>query len=492
MAVRANPQGQTAGPRPVEIAPRLPYDAGAERGVLGAILLENHTLSAAVELLRVGDFFLEQHRRVFGCMITLAKRQRAIDLVTLADELERTGKMEAAGGPAYLAQLIDGVPRVAHIEHYAQIVKDKSEARRLAHLGEAITEAALSRDLEAARIHARAAIENAADGDWHSMFHTAEEMECAPKLSFAIEGFLQRDSATMIAGLSGHCKTLLMLSMSKALLRGPGYRLWNLFQVNEEDAQVVYLIPESALGPFAHRLKLFGLLEHVGKRLWVRTLTAGPTPGLTDPRILRAAEGRHVALDTAIRFIPPGADEKSASDLANALSTDIFRLLAAGARSVFGAHHSPKGFEKERLMTLENMLRGSGEIGAMVATAWGLRQIDRERNVVHIENLKARDFEPVGPFDLVGRPWIDQEGDFRVECNPGLCGRLAEVLRQANGGGAPAESREERARRVDIAREWLEEDPNQTVEQVRHRFREAGILISRSAAKNYRREALGG
>jgi len=121
----------------------LPHNLGAERGVLGAILLDNHALNTAIEMLRAEDFFLEQHRRVYNRMIALGERQRAIDLVTLADELERAGELDAAGGAAYLAQLIDGVPRVAHIEHYAHIVKEKALLRSLIHTSEAIQQQAL-------------------------------------------------------------------------------------------------------------------------------------------------------------------------------------------------------------------------------------------------------------------------------------------------------------------------------------------------------------
>src|SRR5574337_1297424 len=105
----------------------LPHNLDAERSVLGAILLDNHTLNVAVEKLKPEDFFLDQHRRVFQQMIALGETQQGIDLVTLTDQLHRSGELEAAGGPAYLAQLVDGVPRVTNVEHYARIVKRSEE-----------------------------------------------------------------------------------------------------------------------------------------------------------------------------------------------------------------------------------------------------------------------------------------------------------------------------------------------------------------------------
>ena len=111
----------------------LPQNLEAERSVLGAILLDNHALNAALENLRIEDFFLEQHRRVFQGMMDLGESQHAIDLVTLSDELHRRGELEASGGAAYLASLVDGMPKVANIEHYARIVKEKALLRNLIH-----------------------------------------------------------------------------------------------------------------------------------------------------------------------------------------------------------------------------------------------------------------------------------------------------------------------------------------------------------------------
>lgn len=134
----------------------LPHNLDAERSVLGAILLDNHALNAAVELLRPEDFFLEQHRRLFHRMVALAEQHQAIDPVTLAEELERHGELQAAGGAAYLAQLMEGVPRTTHIEHYARIVKEKALLRNLIHVTEAIQQQALEADRQADEILDRA------------------------------------------------------------------------------------------------------------------------------------------------------------------------------------------------------------------------------------------------------------------------------------------------------------------------------------------------
>jgi replicative DNA helicase len=121
----------------------LPQNLDAERSILGAILLDNHTLNVAIENLKPEDFFLEQHRRVFNQMIALGENQQAIDLVTLTESLHRVGELESSGGAPYLASLADGMPRVSNVEHYARIVREKALLRNLIHATHNIQQRAL-------------------------------------------------------------------------------------------------------------------------------------------------------------------------------------------------------------------------------------------------------------------------------------------------------------------------------------------------------------
>jgi replicative DNA helicase len=122
----------------------LPHNLEAERSILGAVLLDNHALNAAVERLRSEDFFLPQHRHIFERMVQLGEKQQAIDIVTLMEDLVRSGELEAAGGVAYLSQLADGLPRVTNVDHYARIVKEKAILRSLIYSASVIQEQALA------------------------------------------------------------------------------------------------------------------------------------------------------------------------------------------------------------------------------------------------------------------------------------------------------------------------------------------------------------
>ncbi len=120
-------------PTDLTIEKSLPHSPEAERAVLGAILLENTLFDQTSEMLTREDFYLENHRNIFSAMERLSSDTRAIDLLTLREELQKQNELEAVGGVAYVAALLDGVPRVSSVMHYARIVKEKSLLRKLIH-----------------------------------------------------------------------------------------------------------------------------------------------------------------------------------------------------------------------------------------------------------------------------------------------------------------------------------------------------------------------
>ena len=101
--------------------------------MLGAVLVDNAAFNSAAEVLTRNDFYRESHRRIFEAMAALAERSQPIDLVTLKDELIKASALEGVGGAAYLASLLDGVPRITNVEHWSRIIKEKAVLRNLIH-----------------------------------------------------------------------------------------------------------------------------------------------------------------------------------------------------------------------------------------------------------------------------------------------------------------------------------------------------------------------
>lgn len=109
----------------------LPNSIETERSILGVVLLDNTTLPQVLEYLRKDDFYVDAHRRILDKMIGLFERGQPVDPLTLREELTRSGELEQIGGMGYLGRLIDGVPQLRNLEHYARIVRDRSVLRRL-------------------------------------------------------------------------------------------------------------------------------------------------------------------------------------------------------------------------------------------------------------------------------------------------------------------------------------------------------------------------
>ena len=156
----------------------LPHNLEAERSVLGAILLRNDAFNLAAEVIDAEDFFRDAHRRIFEKMVKLAERGDAIDLITLKDELSRSGEVDAVGGPAYIAALVDGVPRSTNIEHYARIIKEKATLRSLIFSANKILSEAYQAEEEADVIldQAEHAIFAIADGKVRNGFTSLREL----------------------------------------------------------------------------------------------------------------------------------------------------------------------------------------------------------------------------------------------------------------------------------------------------------------------------
>ena len=191
----------------------LPHNLEAERAVLGAVLLDAEAIHRAVEFIKDTDFFRDAHRRIFAKMLELAERSQAIDFITIKDELGRSGDLDQVGGPAYIASLVDGLPRGVNVADYARIVKEKSSLRSLIQSANRVLASAYQAEDDAGAIidEAEREIFAIAEGAIHQGFVSMRELANA---SFAVveqahsrkqlvtgvpTGFLELDE--MLAGL---------------------------------------------------------------------------------------------------------------------------------------------------------------------------------------------------------------------------------------------------------------------------------------------------
>lgn len=133
----------------------MPYNLEAEQSVLGSILLDSHCMEIATAQLNADSFFMPQHKAIFGAMMLMYTESRTIDPILIADTLTKEGHYDTAGGRDYLLQLTQTVPSTANVEHYVDIVKEKSYLRSLITVSNEIIELAAA-ELEASKVLDRA------------------------------------------------------------------------------------------------------------------------------------------------------------------------------------------------------------------------------------------------------------------------------------------------------------------------------------------------
>ncbi|MGH2941478.1 MAG: replicative DNA helicase [Solirubrobacteraceae bacterium] len=110
-----------------------PHSLEAEQSVLGGILLSDRAMYGLVieEGLKPEDFYRERHRLIYESMLALYRESEPIDVLTVAEHLRSTGKLDEAGGKASIDELTGGVPGLGGIRRYAQIVREHALMRRL-------------------------------------------------------------------------------------------------------------------------------------------------------------------------------------------------------------------------------------------------------------------------------------------------------------------------------------------------------------------------
>ncbi|MFH1162029.1 MAG: replicative DNA helicase [Candidatus Jorgensenbacteria bacterium] len=126
-----------------------PQDLDAERSVLGALMLDRTAIIKVADTLTASDFYHPGHQQIYESIVELFERGEPIDLLTVSTNLKGRKLVNEVGGMDYLSELVSNVPTSAHVEHYAQLVKETRVRRDLIEASSDINEQALDeRDFE--------------------------------------------------------------------------------------------------------------------------------------------------------------------------------------------------------------------------------------------------------------------------------------------------------------------------------------------------------
>jgi len=118
------PVGGAAGLTP-------PQALDAERSILAAMMLDQGAIGRAVESIDARVFYRAGHAKIFEALVALYTRNEAADLITVSEELRKRGDLEAAGGPAALAGIMEAATTTANLEHYIRIAHSKAILRQM-------------------------------------------------------------------------------------------------------------------------------------------------------------------------------------------------------------------------------------------------------------------------------------------------------------------------------------------------------------------------
>jgi replicative DNA helicase len=108
-----------------------PQNLDSEQAVLGSILIDRDAIVEVADFLHPEDFYRQAHGRIFEAMLGLFEHREPIDVVTVAEALERDGQLETVGGASYLSTLGNDTPTAVHVTQYGRIVERKAVLRRL-------------------------------------------------------------------------------------------------------------------------------------------------------------------------------------------------------------------------------------------------------------------------------------------------------------------------------------------------------------------------
>jgi replicative DNA helicase len=427
-------------------APVPPHSIEAEQAVLGGLLLDPAAWDNVADVVRQEDFYRPDHRLIFAAIAQVAGDGKPCDAVTVSGELERNGKLEAAGGLAYLSSIARDTPTAANARAYAQIVRERSLLRQLIEAGTQIAAGVFSNDGQTARElvdRAEQRVFEIADGSFRGREGARAVRELLPAVIDQIDewhsnpdklrglptGFTDFDKITgglragdlvIIAGRPSMGKTTLAINMAEYAAVNPGTRASvAVFSMEMPSEQVITRMLSSLGGVPLSSLRSGKISDDD----WVRITSAtnqlseakifvDETPAL-NPTELRARarrikreHGLHLIVVDYMQLMQvPGTQENRATEIAE-ISRGLKTLAKELGVPVIALSQLNRGVEqREHKKPVMSDLRESGAIeqdADMILLIYREEVYDRDttrKGIAEIDLVKHRNGE-IGMFRL--------------------------------------------------------------------------------------------
>lgn len=271
----------------------LPANIDAEKTILGAILLDNMAFYETIETgIDADDFSLDSHRRILLRMMSLMDSDRAVDIVTLAEELARNKEVSAVGGVAYLASLTEGLPRRPVINEYLRIVKDKSMARRLMAISSVAIANAADQSQTALEVGG-AAIEQMEESLARGNRRSGKDISVI--LAQDLPRFEAEANAPAVGTLGASLFTPDLSRITCGIQEGELCLLCARPGQGKTEAAVQTIVENARRGLRVH-MQSMEMREHQIARRMIRYVARIPVQHMRDPRCLTPEEKRRIAV----------------------------------------------------------------------------------------------------------------------------------------------------------------------------------------------------
>ncbi len=263
--------------------PSIPHSREAEEAVVGAVLINPEVYYDVAQFLDAEDFYIHRHKWIWEAFTRLHEQRIPMDLLTVAEELDRVGQLEEIGGPAYLTALVNQVPSSLNAESYGRIVEGHSIRRKMINAANKIASLAYNEEsvVDTVMDEAEKAVFNVSErrlkhdvqpirevlSDYYDRI---DDLAKRPEEIFGVPtGFidldrmlsgLQPSDLLIIAGRPGQGKTGFLLSVAKnaALTHKKHVAIFSLEMSNE---QVVQRLVAQETGIDSQRLRTGKLQE---------------------------------------------------------------------------------------------------------------------------------------------------------------------------------------------------------------------------------------
>ena len=181
-----------------------PHSIEAEQSLIGGLLLDNDAWDRVADIVAEGDFYRDDHRRIFRHIGKLVSTGRAADVVTVFESIEHSNEADQTGGLAYLAEIANATPSAANVRRYAEIVRERAVLRRLVTVGDEIAGSALNaagRDVRTLLDDAERKIFEIAEAGARTSEGFVAIQPLVGQVVQQIEALLERDSDSDITGI---------------------------------------------------------------------------------------------------------------------------------------------------------------------------------------------------------------------------------------------------------------------------------------------------